>query len=194
MPEFDINTAMGTEVKAMVALADLASTCAAVQDLARAPGDAATAFSKIKVCDPTEPWDQNANKITLAQLVEEIGFQIDISPGDEEEYTASVNVGDPEGECPDVTGAFAMRVIWWVTDEEWQEFGGQDRYLMFLDRVAGMCEQLHGRADATGLLYVKRVRRMGKPLWNEEDSLATQGRHLWAEVVVEYGTRFSDDS
>lgn len=179
----------------MVALAARLSECAATQDMNRDPGNAAAALAKIKVCQPTDPWDLESHKFSAAEL-DELLFQMDLSPGEDEEYVAGVNVGDPEGRCPNTAGAIEVRIVTQILEEDWLDGEGeQDCYLWHCDRVAGLCQQLHLRVDEASKAdpQIRRVRRLGKPLWNPEEAVQSQGRHIWSVLVVEYGSRFDNE-
>ena len=109
---------------------------------------------------------------------------------------AAVNVGDPEGRCPNTAGAIEVRIITQILEADWLDGAGEaDCYLWHCDRVAGLCTQLMLRVDEASRAdpQIKRARRLGKPLWNPEEAVQSQGRHIWSVVVVEYGSRFDNE-
>jgi hypothetical protein len=195
MPLYNPAAPLSIEAPSLDALAVRISETAAAQDLNRTPGDAAATLARIKICEPTDPWDTDTGKFTREQLDEELAFQIDLSPAEDAEFTAGVNVGDPEGRCPNMAGSIEARVLTQIRDAEFEEDGEKNCYLWHMDRVAALCEQLFLRVDeaAKGDPIIKRVRRLDKPLWNPTEKVEAQGRHIWSVLVVEYGSRFGDE-
>lgn len=192
MPLFDPNNAKSLEAPTLYRLAQRLAECESWQELAGATGDAVAALGKVKICQQTEAWDSPGGPISIDQLQFMLA-QADIAPAQEEEHEARRAVGDPEGKCPRQRGSIEIRIIRWVLPWELADYGEEDLYLWFCDRVAGITSELHLRADATGLPLLRSVRRQGRPLWNSPDQTEAQGLHLWAELVVSWGSPDEDE-
>jgi hypothetical protein len=187
---FILEQAYSLEAPALYALRARLSECVCFQELAGQPyggGDAAAALLKITICSETEPWDAQS-KISRAQL-EDMLLQADIGPARNQSLNVSTKVGDPEGRCPNQTGMLAVMIRRQITATEMANYGPDDMYLWFLDRIAGLQGQLHLRADAIGAPLISEVDRDAPPLWQTGLSETAQGFMLWCELLVRWGDR-----
>jgi hypothetical protein len=190
---WDPDNAMGLEAPALSDLADRLSECSAVQLLNRAAGDAAAAREKITVCAETDPWDDPDGKFTVRQL-EEMKFSADIAPAFEGMLEALRKVGDPEGRCPDMSGSAAIYLRAQFDEHDIVDNGRDGCMLWFLDLSAAVLEQLHLRVDSVGRPTITGARRVGRPLWNEDDSQTAQGHMIFAFLEVDWGSPQKQDA
>jgi hypothetical protein len=188
VPLFDPNAALSLEAPALYQLADRLAECTAFQELNDFQADATLAREKIKICAETDPWDQTGGLVTKDQL-ESILLEANVDPGDDESHATRVAVGDPEGRCPEERGLIEITLRRQIRDTELADYGADDLYLWFLDRVSAIAKQLHLRADATGQPLIGEVRRPERPKWNPEQARTAQGLSLWAILAVTWGDR-----
>lgn len=182
MPLFDPNSPASEEAARFFRLKEVVASLTEFAELSGFSGDQIAAH--VFIGTMKNPF--NGESFEKEEMIE-LFCWCQIAPPEDDSFEVSES---DRTSVPNKSGVTELRFRRHVRDNEYfEDDGGQDAYLFFMDRTSRIAERIIESLDGT--CNDKRIRRIDGPYYNPREWWESQGRFLFADFAIELSSESS---